>query len=182
MKTILVAVLVLAACGGSKPKTEPEPEPDPAPTHGAVPCSAELALACPGEAPDGCLDNRTEFHVCAPAGEAAGPPCEQEIAKVCDAGQIDACVATPRFAANHICVFSPEPAKTADPSCPAGQGFYAPGCGSDNNPLTSEGCYASCETASCGAGFTCKTATYDPCHNSMCDACGGEVKLCLPSS
>jgi hypothetical protein len=179
---LLVSLFLLAAaCGGGKPKTQPEPKPEPDP-HGEIPCSAEIALACDTESADGCLDGRTLFHVCVPNGETAGPPCEQEIAKVCGEGQIDACLATPQYSTSHLCVHATAKAAPAAGTCPEGQAFYAPGCGSDTNPLTTEGCYAPCETASCGAGFTCKTATYNPCHNSMCDACGGEVKLCMPSS
>src|SRR5688572_28291543 len=135
--------LVTAACGGSKPKTDPDPKPEPPDTSGAIACSAEIALACDEASADGCLDGRTEFHVCVPNGETAGPPCEQEIAKVCGEGQVDACLATPRYASSHLCVFAPAAKETAGASCPAGEAFFAPGCGSGVPKLPAEGCYAS---------------------------------------
>lgn len=176
--TALIAIL-FAACSKSTPAVKPDPEPKPT---GALACEAKIALVCAEGEADGCADGRTLFHACVPAGETAGPPCEQEIAKVCPAGQVDACLATPVLAATHLCVVTAAAAPVAS-ACPEGQAFFAPGCGSEDTKLDAEGCYASCAAgAACAAGFTCKTVTTDPCHDSMCDACGSESQLCIPSA
>lgn len=180
MNKILLALTFasLAACGGGQKPRKPEPKPTPT---GALACSVEIALACPADTTDGCGDGRTVFHVCVADGETAGPPCTQEIAKVCGEGQVDACLATPAYAENHVCVYAPAEESHAANSCPSGQSFYAPGC--QGTPLANEGCYAPCpQDASCGDGLACKTVGVDPCHDQTCDACGAEVELCVPAS
>lgn len=58
---------------------------------------------------------------------------------------------------------------------------FSPGCGDD--PLAAAGCYVRCPTDSdCGAGFTCRVVSINPCANSLCDACGQQVALCLPAT
>ena len=170
--------LAIAACSSSA-KPPIKPNPDPKPPAGALSCEAKLVLPCPDGAADGCLDARTQFHVCVATGETAGPSCEQEIAKVCGEGEIDACLTTPAFAANHVCVFAPAPV-AAGPTCAGGQEHFVPGCGS-TVPFA-EGCYAQCGTAACQAGFECKSVTINPCHGQACAACGAEAKLCMPSA
>src|SRR5678816_4439471 len=166
MKTLLALTIAsLAACGGG---TKTPNKPEPKPTTGALACSVEISLACAEGSADGCGDGRTAFHVCVADGETAGPPCSQEIAKVCGDDQIDACLATPAYADNHLCVYAPATPETAGNSCPDGASFYAPGC--DGNPLAAEGCYSPCpQDASCGDGMQCKTVSIDPCHNATCD-------------
>jgi hypothetical protein len=68
-----------------------------------VPCAQEVALDCPGGV-DGCLDQRTTVHACVATTAQPGPSCSQEIALECPAGEIDACLATPPAAANHLCI------------------------------------------------------------------------------
>ncbi|MDX2091100.1 MAG: hypothetical protein SFX73_24785 [Kofleriaceae bacterium] len=41
-------------------------------------------------------------HVCLPDDATAGPPCEQEIQRVCPSGQYEACTA--QHAPSHLCV------------------------------------------------------------------------------
>jgi len=108
----IVFVLALAACGGSKqPVSSPGPvsSPDPAAGGGGSGaatsgCAREIAIRC-ANGVDGCDSGRTTEHVCVPLDATAGPPCEQELALACPAGQIDACLRTPRAAALHICIF-----------------------------------------------------------------------------
>lgn len=58
---------------------------------------------------------------------------------------------------------------------------FTPGCGDD--PLEAAGCYVRCPPDSdCGAGATCRVVSIDPCANSLCDACGQQVALCLPAA
>ncbi len=56
--------------------------------------------------------------------------------------------------------------------------WLEPGC---DEPAVSAGCYPAddCTEGSCGDGQTCTTASYDPCWNAACDACGAEALLCL---
>lgn len=78
----------------------------------------------------------------------------------------------------------PAPAPSADPApnaCPAGQAEYAHGCGGE--PAFATGCYAKCAGgAGCPDGTTCTQVTINPCHGSMCDACGAPAELCLPGT
>lgn len=73
-------------------------------------------MACGEGMVDGCLvrnaaaakGSLTLYHVCIPETEASpSQPCEQEIARQCDPGLIDACLHTPALASTHICVKSP---------------------------------------------------------------------------
>src|SRR5512134_3266096 len=114
LSSTLIALLVAAGCGGGGKAGKPPGRPDPAPTHGEIPCSSELALACAEGAADGCVDGKTTFHVCVPTAETAGPACEMEIAKVCGEGQVDACLTTPVLSTQHVCVF-PNATKAAGP-------------------------------------------------------------------
>jgi hypothetical protein len=119
MKTIMFVVAVLAAaCGGAPAKDQPigNTEPSGATTtttdtpassmSSGIECAKEIALTCDAGTADGCVDGRTQYHVCVADGETVGPTCDKEIAKVCGAGQVDACMATPVYAAGHLCVFA----------------------------------------------------------------------------
>jgi hypothetical protein len=98
----LVLALALLACGGNKPPGPASAPPSPGPVAGG--CAQEIALRC-ASGVDGCIGGKTTEHVCVPADATPGPPCEQEIAIVCPEGQVDACLQTPRPAANHICIY-----------------------------------------------------------------------------
>lgn len=110
----IAAALALCACGGGKPPASQASPPSPGPAGAPDPgsagapatggCAQEIALRC-ATGVDGCVGNLTTEHVCVPVDARPGPPCEQEIAMVCPDGQVDACLQTPRPAANHICVF-----------------------------------------------------------------------------
>lgn len=66
----------------------------------------------------------------------------------------------------------------ADTSCR----WLVPGCETGGpNALTEAGCYPAedCSADSCGAGQTCQTVSYDPCHNQACDSCAAEGAVCL---
>jgi hypothetical protein len=120
MKNILIAtsILLAAACGGAQDKDKEQPvanvsspstgsEPaagEPAATSGGVECAAEILLECGAGFSDGCVGDRTMFHVCVADGEAAGPTCDKEVMKVCPTGQVDACTTTPQYAMSHLCV------------------------------------------------------------------------------
>lgn len=77
-----------------------------------------------------------------------------------------------------------DPAPSADPkpsACPDGQSELAHGCG--GGPAFETGCYAKCTGgAACPEGTTCTQVTINPCHGSMCDACGAPAELCLPGT
>jgi hypothetical protein len=59
--------------------------------------------------------------------------------------------------------------------------WLVPGCDEGTNALTEAGCFPAdeCQATSCGAGQSCETVTYDPCHNASCNACGAETSVCL---
>lgn len=75
---------------------------------------------------------------------------------------------------------------TGPRQCEAGKTYQMPGCG-DNNDFKA-GCYATCTSdASCGAGEECRKATVIPecaqkTTGTVCDACGTNANLCLPSN
>ena len=58
--------------------------------------------------------------------------------------------------------------------------WLVPGCGMPALPQA--GCFEAtdCLDASCLAGETCQEVVINPCHNQLCDACGGLVSVCLP--
>ena len=57
--------------------------------------------------------------------------------------------------------------------------MFVKGCG--DGPLFATACYAQCKDGACAdPDTTCTKVTIDPCHNSMCDACGRPDELCLP--
>ncbi|CAN5832492.1 hypothetical protein BH11MYX2_BH11MYX2_11950 [soil metagenome] len=68
-----------------------------------VPCTREVALVC-ASGVDGCLQSRTQVHVCVAETASPGPSCSQEIALECSPEETDACLMTPPASANHICV------------------------------------------------------------------------------
>jgi len=178
---LLLSLLLVAGCGGgpAKPPTRPEPKPQ----HGEIACSAELALACAEDSHDGCGDGQTLFHVCVANGETTGPSCTEEVAKVCGDGQVDACLATPALAANHVCVYPAAEPVSPSASCPEGEGWVTPGCGGEATSAFDAGCYATCSDGqACGAGFTCTDVTIDPCAGEACDACGAGGQICLPAT
>ncbi len=101
-----VLVLALLACsGGSKPSPSSPPSTGVVPGAPARGCAQEIALRCE-HGVDGCVEGKTTEHVCVPPDATPGPPCEQEIAKVCPDGQSDGCLRTPPVSANHICVYN----------------------------------------------------------------------------
>ncbi len=71
----------------------------------------------------------------------------------------------------------------ADPGC----AWRTPGCaGGEGAPsLDTAGCFPieDCATTvdACGAWGTCTLVTHNPCWNSECDACGGEISVCIPN-
>jgi len=71
---------VTFSCGGAAPSQSTEPEN-----------SQTASVSEPSE----------------PAAASAGLSCENEIARECPDGQVDACLATPPAAATHICVVTP---------------------------------------------------------------------------
>jgi hypothetical protein len=95
----------------SPPSTGDAPVTPDAPTTGGAPnvptqgpCANKIKISCEAGQQDGCDTGLTTLHVCVPQKEKAGPPCEQEIAKVCDPGFVDACLASPPPATKHVCV------------------------------------------------------------------------------
>jgi hypothetical protein len=118
MKHVLwIAIVVAAACSApaNPGPTTLAPAPAPGPAQEPVPadptqadtgltCDKEIAIRCRAPGVDGCDTKRTTHHVCVAQDAVAGPPCSQELAQVCPAGQVDACLQKPQVAANHICV------------------------------------------------------------------------------
>jgi hypothetical protein len=70
-----------------------------------VDCQMRIGLRCGTGKVDGCVGGKTTVHVCIDENEQPGPPCAQEIAKQCPAGQTDACLKSPPAANHHICVY-----------------------------------------------------------------------------
>lgn len=70
--------------------------------------------------------------------------------------------------------------------CQKGE-YFLPGC--SDEPGIVAGCYERCAgaEATCGAGTACTTVTVMPAcaladaENPACEACGEDVRLCLPS-
>lgn len=65
-----------------------------------------------------------------------------------------------------------------------GCSWRVPGCGDElGAPAVPTGCYpsADCEVSGCGDWGTCTNVTFDPCWNSLCDACGAETNVCIPN-
>ncbi len=110
---LLVSSLIVVGCGGKKDGASTTPTGNDSEvrsgsaTAASAPeaCSMEIALECAAGAADGCLDQKTNVHVCVTADSKAGPPCEQEIMLNCAQGQFDACGRSPALASNHVCVF-----------------------------------------------------------------------------
>lgn len=69
----------------------------------------------------------------------------------------------------------------ADPTC----SWRVPGCSesSEAPSLAEAGCFplADCTTDGCGSWGTCTLVTFDPCWNSLCNACGAEANVCVPN-
>jgi hypothetical protein len=108
--TLAVALalgLGLLACGGGQqPAPSSPPSAGPAPgTPAAGGCAQEISIRC-ANGVDGCIGGKTTEHVCVPADATPGPPCEQEIARVCPDGQIDGCLQTPPVSKTHLCVYN----------------------------------------------------------------------------
>ncbi len=61
--------------------------------------------------------------------------------------------------------------------------WLVPGCGSGTETVTPEGCYPidDCTANSCDEGEACVTTVHDPCAFSLCNACGAEANVCLPT-
>ncbi|MCA9720536.1 MAG: hypothetical protein KC468_38090 [Myxococcales bacterium] len=68
--------------------------------------------------------------------------------------------------------------------CAADEFYAARGCDEpfEGTEVVPRGCYRPCEDdpASCPEGTTCVLAFVDPCYMADCDACGGELALCVP--
>lgn len=65
----------------------------------------------------------------------------------------------------------------------AGCQWLVPGCAEgEAAPPAVEGCYRAgdCLQTGCGEWGACDTVTHDPCWNDFCDACGGEINVCVP--
>jgi len=74
----------------------------------------------------------------------------------------------------------PQLPKSIAGQCPAGQTFFAPGCG--ESPIPEKACYTTCtDDSACTDGQQCQEATYHPCTDSPCRACGSSTKVCLPA-
>jgi hypothetical protein len=71
--------------------------------------------------------------------------------------------------------------------CQADQGcrWLVPGCDpGEGAALVQAGCYPAeaCtpeDAAACGDWGICTEVWYDPCHRSLCNACGGTANVCL---
>jgi len=110
---VAVGAALVAACGSS-PKTTEAPQAEgadqsvsnqnAAPKAGGVECAAEVLLECGPGTVDGCTLGLTLVHACVPKDAMAGPPCEQELAKVCPEHQMDGCLMSPPTTATHVCV------------------------------------------------------------------------------
>ena len=61
-----------------------------------------------------------------------------------------------------------------DPSCQ----WLTPGCSGE--PIVT-GCYPvqGCDVTPCGENLTCVERSYNPCHNKLCDGCGGSYFTCV---
>lgn len=97
--------------GESPSSVQPAADTEPGTiTHGGQSCADASTLTCAEGLSDGCQLKDTAgapltvIHVCVPAEETAGPPCEQEIAKVCGPNLTDACLLDPSPAKVHVCV------------------------------------------------------------------------------
>ena len=72
----------------------------------------------------------------------------------------------------------------ADPGC----AWRVPSCGpTQEAPDVEAGCYpaAACDPMdadSCGTWGTCEMRSYDPCWNSLCNACGASDNICVPNT
>jgi hypothetical protein len=69
-----------------------------------------------------------------------------------------------------------------DPGCV----WRVPSCSATvNAPDVVAGCYAvdDCDVdpTACGAWGTCQLLSYDPCWNSLCNACGAQASMCVPN-
>lgn len=106
---ISLLLTMVAACGASD-KPAAVAVPDIAKDTGtgnpgaALGCDAEILRECGPGTVDGCTLGLTLVHVCVPKDETAGPPCEQELAKVCPEHQMDGCLMSPPTTATHVCV------------------------------------------------------------------------------
>lgn len=141
MKPILFSVLIAfaAACGGSDTggdtnntkKIEIDKEEKQAGETTIPACTEDFLLECGSESVDGCdVTNEagaslTLSHICLPKSETfAAAPCEQEIARVCEEGLVDACLLSPAASTLHVCVPAPadlEAEPAADTTEPASE-------------------------------------------------------------
>jgi hypothetical protein len=104
--------------GGSAPSTGGAPSAGAVDPAGSSPtgelaatigCATQVNLVCDDGFRDGCTGGLTAVHVCVAADAKAGPPCAQEVALACPAGQIDACLRSPPLANHHVCMVVPKP-------------------------------------------------------------------------
>lgn len=62
--------------------------------------------------------------------------------------------------------------------------WLVPGCSEEPKPEGfATGCYpiANCTADSCGEDAECTSVSYNPCWNELCDACGADASICLPT-
>jgi len=93
------------AASGSAPAAGAKAPEGGAPA--SVGCANAASLVCGTDQVDGCSCGLTAVHVCVAKDAKAGPPCAQELALSCPAGQVDACLHSPPQANNHLCVVAP---------------------------------------------------------------------------
>jgi hypothetical protein len=123
---VIVMLLGLVACSRKKPEEGREPAqtsapavvgsaaPSPAAPAGSaagtavasaeVSCATAATVTCGADQADGCTTGLTAVHVCVAKDAKAGPPCAQQQALSCPAGQVDACLHDPPKAPTHLCV------------------------------------------------------------------------------
>jgi hypothetical protein len=78
----------------------------------------------------------------------------------------------------------PKASGSSRPDCARGE-YFVPGC--SDEPGLVAGCYERCaHGAACSPGTTCGPVSVMPAcalagGDAVCDACGEEIELCLPS-
>jgi len=79
-------------------------------SYGVDCATAQVApLVCDASQRDGCTGGLTSVHVCVAGDAKAGPPCTEQTAMTCPAGQVDACGHSPPQATSHVCVVVAKP-------------------------------------------------------------------------